>query len=847
MRHPIAYPSLGLAVLTGLVVLAWLIGASHDEHELEWVSVAWHDARDAVGWYLIAAIAPCIVMGVSERMLTSLRQIRHSSERSEAPDFKRVLSDAECLIEWSRTDDEIAHPSQALFDHDRVAQRIAKRLQSPTPPTMAVVGPVGAGKSSIRRLVTHHCAQNHRIEIVPVSLWPFNNAEAAVAGILSALVERIRQHVGCISVTGLPDAYIDAAAHVAGKYGVLARFLSGDHEPAAVLRRLGEIATAVGVRFVVWVEDLERFAGTSEFSREEALPIREADRLNPVRSLLYLLDRTEYLSVVVSDVSSTSCFDLDKLARYIERTPPLDADEVAKAIDLLRAHCLSGHPKEIIDPAAPNVRGKFYKPEHASQLYLYFQMARDAVDTPETAICLLVETPRSFKTALRLTWESWEALCGEIDVDDLLLACVLKVTRPRVFALIDDNILQFRLGFRRDSVLDAGKKVEDHSVMQELDRLLSEEPSDRHRQAIKGIISGLFPAFHENRGDSRSLLEKPQGIAVEFHTEYWRRFCNSEAIPEVQSDQALLRTIQQWKKQKPNDLIARLLDENLSRQVECFGGQFSGSELLRLLSECVEAVRGMSATEWTDGDHPPGITSVWRMCHRRNPKRADLAATITELVSRVAADNLPLAHDLVYFFANQSGSTPALMDPEQSASVEASLQAALGSIARGGPGAMKKALNKGSTYTFYWASWGLDRIRKKQFDDLPFPAWSDMADGLLKWIESDPGLGSQVVAPFVTQSNYVIEPDPDTEGLPGRTRTWQSKFDEPTARRLFDFEPLVRALASVEMDDQPSGELATAVTAAVEAARSLLRGLPTQQKGTSGAGETIDQARPDSG
>src|SRR4051812_11262032 len=59
---------------------------------------------------------------------------------------------------WLRTDDEIVYPEQDLFGHSAVAHRMAERLaqseatQLGRLPTFALIGPLGSGKSSVRRL-----------------------------------------------------------------------------------------------------------------------------------------------------------------------------------------------------------------------------------------------------------------------------------------------------------------------------------------------------------------------------------------------------------------------------------------------------------------------------------------------------------------------------------------------------------------------------------------------------------------------------------------------------------------------------------------------------------------------
>ena len=101
------------------------------------------------------------------------------------------------LYKWVRDDSEITSPRADRFEHSRIAHRIADRLRSGNEaPTLAVIGPLGSGKSSVRRLTERALRHDRRVRIVPVSLWPFDSPEAAVRGILRALVQELGRHVG---------------------------------------------------------------------------------------------------------------------------------------------------------------------------------------------------------------------------------------------------------------------------------------------------------------------------------------------------------------------------------------------------------------------------------------------------------------------------------------------------------------------------------------------------------------------------------------------------------------------------------------------------------------------------
>ena len=102
------------------------------------------------------------------------------SSTVELVSSQRNLDDFSQLVTWINDGDSaIEKPESDAFGHATVAQRIASRLCDDGRqefPTIAVVGRVGSGKTSIVNLVQYYVAKQHGagsgIRLVRLSLWP---------------------------------------------------------------------------------------------------------------------------------------------------------------------------------------------------------------------------------------------------------------------------------------------------------------------------------------------------------------------------------------------------------------------------------------------------------------------------------------------------------------------------------------------------------------------------------------------------------------------------------------------------------------------------------------------------
>ncbi|MFN0011188.1 MAG: hypothetical protein ACKVS8_06030 [Phycisphaerales bacterium] len=261
VRHPATYPPVWFSAIVAIAVRHTQLAGSNggasalvDDFRLVWW---WWMQLQPWGWPLAVVAAGALVARSLARDVRLRGFDAHAAMRAPASVSVTGVRDFADIERWVRDDSEIAAPCDDYLDHCAVAKRIASRLRADgEAPTVAVVGPLGSGKSSIRGLTQFYLRNDRRVRFVHLSLWPFESPEAAVRGVLGSLLHELGLHVNSLALAGLPEDYVLAVEQAGGLWAGIGRLVRGSTDPAAVVRRLDEVAGAIGIRLVIWVEDL---------------------------------------------------------------------------------------------------------------------------------------------------------------------------------------------------------------------------------------------------------------------------------------------------------------------------------------------------------------------------------------------------------------------------------------------------------------------------------------------------------------------------------------------------------------------------------------------------------------
>lgn len=655
-----SYPPLWVAPVIGVVAISlytdWHNGRI-TVSDLGNVSRLWNTLPSGVRWGAPAVVLISALLAIRHGRSALVSRRRVTTERDPAE-----LMDFDMLVKWLANDEAVDQPGADFFQHREVAQRIATRLGSPEDaPTVAVVGDPGSGKSSIRGLVGHYLEAYPKTRLVAVSLWPFDSPEAAVRGILAAITEELGRSVNTLALSGLPERYVAVIQAGAGRLGSVAPLLTGSAEPCAVLERYTSIACATGLHLVLWIEDLERFSGGDLLPRDER-DAREAERLGPIRALLYLLDRSPRISVVVSDTSLQTRFDLNKLARFVEQPPSMCIETVRRIVQTLREGCLDGRrcQDQLIDPASPPIRAAFSvdKLEDVPDAVSHLRKLR----TPAIhALACCLRTPRTLKDALRLTLQVWDSIPGEIDFDSVLVASALRSASPRFMAIVEEHVDYFR----SDSYAHGVAKW----IESELEDRLECE-SERRRESFFTLLDYLFPSrqIGGRRNDAwlsppDAAVLLPQALFVSEPVDYWHRYLSQSLGEKELPDQQVLALIETWRTNSTQQHATRLFDPLVLARVRQFVGRFDGHDLCLLLRQLAEELTRQAPAHAPRPD--PRIRVLVDMLEARPPDSGELFVSVRDCASWLVPANLSNAVEIVGYFINRKQHRTTLLPPDR--------------------------------------------------------------------------------------------------------------------------------------------------------------------------------------
>jgi hypothetical protein len=134
---------------------------------------------------------------------------------SESITADTLAADFSRLLRWLATDDPVRTPDADVFERYPMAKRLVAHFSNPAKPTVALVGSVGSGKTTVGALAQYELRRVLRdvagTEFVSVSVWPYESVEAAVRGILVAVDEVLSRHVVTVRIPAIVNAEIAAS------------------------------------------------------------------------------------------------------------------------------------------------------------------------------------------------------------------------------------------------------------------------------------------------------------------------------------------------------------------------------------------------------------------------------------------------------------------------------------------------------------------------------------------------------------------------------------------------------------------------------------------------------------
>ncbi len=841
-RYFWSYPPLSLAVFVGMVAYSGLALLP---------PMSTHAVIPAT-WLLLTPLIAAVFVGAQAiwpRLVTSSDPAAQSTPSTPGSaagrDAARIDESLDALLRWISTDTPVTTSADDRFEMTTVARRIANRLANAQgkPPSIAILGRRGSGKSTIRNLVQHEMRAVPRFLHITISLWPFESAEAAVRGVLRAMIDEVGRHVNVLPLRGIADEYASVVAASAPR---LREFVSAANQatPEGAIDRLRGILDAIQLHCVLWIDDLERFAGEDTLSPANA-GIREVERLGPIRALLHLLDHQDHISVILCDASLHSRFDVDKIAQYIERPPDLNPELVWRVIERLRSACRGGYPRPFIDAATKGERDRITVPDSEIGRWVWLHDAFDT-DTIGWAIGRICRTPRTLKSGLRAAAEAWNALCGEVDLDDVIVASLLRAARPDVFLLLATHTDHFRSPNRSDLLADAhGKAPPPHDADVAMDAFLEREETASERRAVEIVVKFLFPAFRGGlvTGSDQTWM-RPQGFAGPFATDYLQRYLTLVPIVAAESDQLLLSAIRQWRNGKPSDLIASMLNPDVSARVARFVHQFTPSDCCRLLVDVVAALLIQRMDGESRNALPSQLIHVGGMLLAARQgawvDESELVSALQSAIDRAMGDDLSLALAVIRVFAwEQSGPGRSLLsDASRTELSRRWCDCMVRAFVEPGTGNIVKALQGcvGSALYLACLPFGVARESK-----MLKPLWPGLSSAILSAISLGGAPILRQVLPFVTWDEDMETQPPLLYSVKVDMKDWLGgggggvQVDGGSIERLFDVLRFIEVVREVDLTGLQDGRDSVRARALQRWARSTQtepRGLEPERDGS---------------
>ncbi|HTI71805.1 MAG TPA: P-loop NTPase fold protein [Candidatus Limnocylindria bacterium] len=372
-------------------------------------------------WLLVAcaySLTLIVFFGIAQWFSKKQKGEVHVGSRASEDRSSLDLLDPANFATWLSREEPINSANLDAFNFGARKDRIVGYLQDPARKTVSVVGPYGAGKSSLLHLVEADIKQNQtgdKIVFSTVSCWGFENGNAAAKEILKKVVCDLSERTDCLGLRGLADRYVQALSEASNLTEKFWTF-SNESGPEEQLKRLSSLLLALKLRLVIVIEDADR--NGKDFD------------VNQIEGLLTRLRDIERVSFVIATGPGTT-FDFVRLSDHTEVLPDLQQGDIERVREYIRREQL----KEYGDINTSRERRANPSATFFSQLLSVWHDE----NAWERQLASFLSTPRLLKRVFRRFTEAWKYLHGEVDIDELLIASALREGAPKAFAFLLQN------------------------------------------------------------------------------------------------------------------------------------------------------------------------------------------------------------------------------------------------------------------------------------------------------------------------------------------------------------------------------------------------------------------------
>ncbi|NMC21700.1 MAG: hypothetical protein GYA33_14915 [Thermogutta sp.] len=617
LRYFFTHPPTWSAWLLGGLVLCGLdlgIGLSKHTYTASW--------NEWLGYGLGSALVVSVV-----RHLIAL------SEPAGQPVTKATLS-RECAssLDWTTVEPWLRSDAPASHDflgNYSVAERMRGLLIDATR-SIGIVGPFGAGKSSVVKWIEELVQEDGKFLLSEHSCWGFETSSASIHSMLRDAIGKVEQRIDTFQISWLPESYRQTFSAGGEWLDNISKMLFGQRDPIDQFRRLSALLGDMGVRLVFVVEDLDRNDSRS-FDIQEVLAFLQ--QLKGFSNLSFIL---------TGGLRTSPRIDYAKLCDHIEYLRTISVHQSGSLVAVLRQQCLNqeAFPHVHLNDSDDNQ----WNPERWSLL-----SDRDEVYPPE-AIARLLNTPRALRHALSLTYRAWQKLYGEIDFDHLLAMNVLRYAAPEAFSFVLRHWHRFRD--------QPSKDLWQHSHLEKITASLRREWEqvcggvDWDARAARTLIDLILPFTPMWFGET-SPGGRPRSQGVQYER-YWQRALNQNIAADEVRDQTVIRDMQQWIENRVPDaaLVTGVCSNpcysKVWEQLDYRGFSDDRERILAFCEQVLERIRQQDKAEASRNSQ--GFIPILRYAARRVGLVEANARWLEKQITEAASVSLELVNALWYYW-----------------------------------------------------------------------------------------------------------------------------------------------------------------------------------------------------
>jgi|CXWL01.1.fsa_nt_gi hypothetical protein len=473
---------------------------------------------------------------------------------------------------------------------------------------VSVLGARGAGKTFLLDLVEETLAKKgaakERIEVVRFDCWGYAGETPLTAELLRELWRRIESATGSTPLTSLSAPYLsilggDATTAV---QALEKMFSSGEDAQSVegLSSSIEAMLECLGIRIVLLLEELER---------------TEVKNGGTFFATLCRLRRVERISGVMAfDPAGESLkeFDWLKLCDRVEFLHPLSPPFTSQFLEArLGLHKGSD--------SAESSQGGWVSS-------LVISSRRDDI---AAEIAALSVSPRLLSAMCRRFEMQWQTLQGEIDFDDMLVACAIREIEPLVFQNLLwswDSLVGLRKVMRIPGVISTDSK-------DDYEKLLNRICNGCRNENVRQLVRRLDVAWQEKDFSEANRIQR---LRDRLPTDYLQRFLRGSADAGEVRDQAVQQMLRSWKQGERGALLDAFVTADSSApelppKWAYFAGSWSAADRLTFAGEVMDRLLARDGAR-VRVDHP-ALQPLLDHLRKRGP---EAEVTIAWLKSRIA-------------------------------------------------------------------------------------------------------------------------------------------------------------------------------------------------------------------